>query len=64
MEQTAEQKTAELEIVRRNPVVTVAFRTTAEEHRQLTAFAKAHQATVSDVIRSALAQIGIITIAV
>ena len=42
MEQTAEKKTAELEIVRRNPVVTVAFRTTAEEHRQLTEFAKAH----------------------
>ena len=54
-------KTA-LEIVRRPPTVIVPCRFSADEHAEMKAFADAHGATISDVIRSALAQCRVITV--
>ena len=53
--------TAELEILRRTPSITQAFRVTAAEREQLFAYAKEHGATISDIIRSALIQVGVVT---
>ena len=54
------EDTAELEIVRRPPSVTIAFRVLKDEHEQILAYAKAHNASPSDVIRSALIKVSII----
>ena len=52
---------AELEILTRAPSITQAFRVTAEERDQLVEFAKSRNATISDVIRSALIKVGVIS---
>ena len=58
----SEKRKAELEILTRAPTITQAFRVTADERAQLVEFAKSKAATISDVIRSALVQVGVIEV--
>ena len=58
----ATETVTELKIVRRPPSVIQAFRMTQGERSQLCDYAKQHDAKISDVVRSALAQVGVLRV--